>query len=124
MNRFSALIAGLTLFAACAPPDPVYTRCVEEKKAYCNRLFACVALGGLSVQVNFEDESQCNTEQTKSCMQVSEQNACPGGTSSTYSSAKHDQCIADQKTQSCAAFANRPTSCESYCCTSSTGSCT
>lgn len=123
MNRISLLLASLTLLTACAPPDPVYMRCVEEKKAYCNRLFACVALGGLTVQVNFEDENDCNTQETRSCMQVSEQNACPGGTSSSYSSAKHDECIADQKTQSCAAFASRPSSCSSYCCTSSTGTC-
>jgi hypothetical protein len=122
MKRLSLMIAAVTLLGACAP-DPVYTRCVEEKKSYCSRLFACVALGGLNVQVNFENENDCNTEETKSCMQVSEQNACPGGTSSSYSAAKHDQCIADQKTQSCSAFASRPSSCSSYCCTSSNGTC-
>lgn len=122
MVRALALFAAASLLTACGT-DPVYTRCVEEKKAYCNRLFACVALGGLSVTVNFENENDCSTQETKSCQQVSEENACPGGTTSTYSSAKHDQCIADQKTQSCSAFATRPSSCSSYCCTSSSGSC-
>lgn len=122
MSRLTTLFLTATLLAACAP-DPVYTRCVEEKRAYCKRLFACVALGGLTVQVNFENENDCSTSETRSCEQVSEANSCPGGTSSTYSSGKHDQCIEDQKTQSCTAFANRPSSCSSYCCTSSSGSC-
>jgi hypothetical protein len=116
------VVVALVLSSACAP-DPAYTRCVEEKKAYCNRLFACVALGGLSVQVNFENEAQCSTQETRKCETVTTANACPGGTSSSYSEAKHDQCIDDQRSQSCAAFASRPTSCSSYCCTSDAGSC-
>lgn len=104
--------------------DAVYTRCVQEKKMYCTRLFACVKLGTLvGVTVNYEDESQCETQETKSCSNVSESNSCPGKTNATYSSAKHDQCIADQKDQSCSAFANRPNSCSSYCCTSQASSC-
>jgi hypothetical protein len=122
MNRLLALLSLTSILAGCGQ-DPVYTRCVEEKKAYCNRLFACVALGGLTVTVNFESESQCTTQETKSCDQVSTANACPGGSSSSYSAGKQDQCIADQKTQSCTAFANRPTSCSTYCCTSDAGSC-
>ncbi len=113
----------LTLLTACPGPDPVYTRCVEEKKTYCNRLFACLKLGSVGVTVNYEDESQCETQETKSCSTVTEANACPGGSSSSYSSAKHDQCIEDQGTQSCSAFADRPNSCSTYCCTSDAGSC-
>ena len=111
MSRLTTLMLTATLLAACAPPDPVYTRCVEEKKAYCNRLFACVALGGFTAMVNFEDESDCSTKETKTCDQVSSANSCPGSTTSTYSAGKHDECIADQKTQSCTAFASRPSSC-------------
>ncbi|MFT3712608.1 MAG: hypothetical protein QM817_33585 [Archangium sp.] len=119
-NIAALSVAALILTSACGP-DPTYTRCVEERKAYCNRLFACVMLGGLSVQVNFENESQCETQETKKCEQVTTANACPGGTSSSYSAAKHDQCISDQSSQSCASFANRPTSCSSYCCTTTDG---
>jgi hypothetical protein len=115
------LIAVLALFTACGS-DPVYTRCVTEKKAYCNRLFACVKLGTLvGVTVNYEDESHCNTSETKKCDQVSSSSPCPGGTSSSYSSAKHDQCISDQNNQSCSAFASRPTTCSTYCCTTTDG---
>lgn len=122
MIRLFSFFTSMVLLAGCGQ-DPVYTRCVEEKKAYCSRLFACVALGGLSVMVNFEDENDCRTQETRSCSQVSEANSCPGGTTSSYSSGKHDQCIADQKTQSCSSFASRPSSCSSYCCTSDAGSC-
>lgn len=122
MFRMLALLVSTTLFSACGG-DPVYTRCVEEKKAYCNRLFACAALGGFTVMVNFESESDCTTKETRSCSQVSSANACPGGTSSSYSAAKQDQCITDQKAQACSAFASRPTSCSTYCCTSSDGGC-
>jgi hypothetical protein len=117
-----AMFAAVSMMSACGAQDPVYTRCVTEKKAYCERLFACVALGGVSITGNYEDESRCNTEETKSCQNVSSANAC-SGSSSTYSAAKHDQCIQDDKTRSCAAFASRPTSCESYCCTTDAGSC-
>ena len=124
MSRALSLIVSTALLASCAPQeDPVYTRCIEEKKSYCNRLFACVALGGLSITVNFENENQCRTEESKKCEQVSSANACPGGSSSSYSAGKHDQCIADQQTQSCASFATRPSSCSTYCCTSDAGSC-
>lgn len=109
--------------SACGGGDPVYTRCVEEKRTYCQRLFACVKLGGVSVMVNYENENSCTTEESKSCAQVSSANACPGGSSSSYSASKHDQCIADQRDQSCTAFANRPTSCKSYCCVTDGGSC-
>ncbi len=122
MFRLFALLLSSLLLSACGA-DPVYTRCVEEKKSYCNRLFACVALGGFTAMVNFENENDCNTKETRNCSQVSEANSCPGGTSSSYSAAKHDQCITDQKAQACTAFATRPTSCSTYCCTSSTGSC-
>ena len=110
------LIAVVLLFLACG--DPVYERCVTERKTYCKRLFACVQLGTLvGVQVNFENESQCDTSETKHCDTVSSANPCPGNTGSSYSSAKHEQCLKDQETQSCSAFANRPTSCETYCST-------
>ena len=122
MMRLFALFTSALVLAACGG-DPVYTRCVEEKKAYCSRLYACVALGGFSAMVNFENENDCNTKETRTCDQVSSANSCPGSTTSTYSSGKHDQCIADQKTQSCSAFASRPSSCSTYCCTSSSGSC-
>ena len=126
MNRtlVPLLLTSVALLSACEPPeDPAYTRCVTEREAYCERLFACVQLGGLQVTVNYENENSCETQETKKCDTVTTANACPGGTSSSYSAAKHDQCIADQKNQSCSAFANRPTSCESYCCTSDAGSC-
>ncbi len=123
MNRLLTLLLATFVLSSCAAVDPVYTRCVEEKKTYCSRLFACVALGGLTVTVNFENENDCQTQETRTCDQVSTANACPGGSSSSYSAAKHDQCIQDQKTQSCASFASRPSSCSSYCCTSDAGSC-
>ena len=112
-----------TLMTSSCAEDPAYTRCVREKKAYCTRLFACIQLGGVSVTVNYEDSSQCETEETKSCESVTTENACPGGNSQTYSSKKHDQCIDDQADRSCTAFATRPTSCESYCCTTGDSSC-
>lgn len=116
-------LTSVALLSACGPAeDPAYTRCVTERKTYCERLFACVQLGGLSVTVNYENENSCETEETKKCETVTSATACSGSTS-TYSSKKHDQCIADQKTQSCSAFANRPTSCESYCCTTGDSSC-
>lgn len=103
----------LTL-VACA--DPVTTRCIEEQKTYCNRMFACVAIDGLvGFTVNYEDESDCTTEETKRCDTVTSENPCPGGTSSSYSEGTHDECIADQGAQDCAAFADRPSSCSSYC---------
>lgn len=124
IRTFALAGVALVVFTACPGQDPVYTRCVEEKKTYCNRLFACVKLGTLvGVTVNYEDESSCTTEESKSCSNVSEANACPGQSSSSYSAAKHDQCIEDQKDQSCSAFANRPTSCSTYCCTTDGGSC-
>ncbi len=125
MSKLAALGSLALLFlTACPGPDPVYTRCVEEKKSYCTRLFACVKLGTLvGVTVNYEDESSCETEETKTCRTVSEANACPGRSTSSYSAAKHDQCIDDQAAQSCSAFAERPTSCSTYCCTSDAGSC-
>ncbi len=123
MNRLLPAVMTVAVLASCGAEDPAYTRCVTEKKAYCERLFACVALGGVSITVNYEDESRCETEETKSCDTVTTANACPGGNSSSYSAAKHDQCINDQQTRSCSAFATRPSSCETYCCTSDAGSC-
>ena len=115
-------IAVLAIVGCGSAADPVHTRCIEERKTYCKRLFACVQLGTLiGVQVNFENEGKCSTEESKKCETVTAANACPGGTSSSYSSAKHDQCISDQSQQSCTAFANRPSSCSSYCCTVSDG---
>ncbi len=105
---------------ACSPPptDPVYERCITERKTYCSRLFACIRLGTLvGVTVNYENESQCETQESRKCENVSTANACPGGSSSSYSAAKHDQCIQDQRNQSCSAFAERPTSCQTYCST-------
>lgn len=125
MNRMLAplVLMSIALLSACEPPeDPAYTRCVTERRSYCERLFACVQLGGLSVSVNYENETSCETAETKKCETVTSANACSGGTS-TYSAKKHDQCMADQKTQSCSAFADRPTSCESYCCTTGDSSC-
>jgi len=111
------LMAVLLVFAACGG-DPVYERCVTERKTYCKRLFACVQLGTLAgVTVSFENEEQCSTSETRRCDTVSSRNACPGGSTSSYSAAKHDQCIEDQETQSCSAFASRPSSCETYCST-------
>ncbi len=110
-------LATFALAASCGP-DPVYTRCVEEQQTYCDRLFACVELGDLiGVQVNYEDEDDCTTEETKQCESVSEANACPGGTRASYDAAEHDKCIDDQAAQSCSAFADRPSSCSSYCTT-------
>ena len=107
----------LLLLAACGR-DPVYERCITERQTYCKRLFACVQLGQLvGIQVNFENESQCTTSESKRCDTVSSASACPGGSSFSYDSAKHEQCIKDQDTQSCGAFASRPTSCETYCST-------
>lgn len=124
MIRSLAVVSLAALCLSACGEDPVFTRCVQEKKTYCNRLFACVKLGTLvGVQVNYEDESACETEETKSCSNVSEANACPGQTNSTYSSAQHDRCIEDQNTQSCSAFASRPSSCSTYCCTSQNSSC-
>lgn len=102
----------------CAGEDPVYRRCVTERETYCERLYVCVQLGTLvGVTVNFEDESDCRTKERTRCDQVSEENACPGESNASYDSAKHEQCIKDQDTQSCSAFASRPSSCESYCTT-------
>lgn len=114
-------LAGLLLaLAGCGPDtaDPVYQRCVTEQKTYCNRLFVCLKLGPIiGIKVNYEDESKCKTEETKKCDKVSTANSCPGGGNTKYDSAKHDQCIADQGNQSCAVFANRPSSCSTYCST-------
>jgi hypothetical protein len=123
MNR-SLLLTVLALCACSAAPDPVHTRCVTERTTYCKRLFACVQLGGLiGVTVNFENEGQCTTSESKRCDTVTESNPCPGGSASSYSSAKQEQCIKDQDTQSCSAFANRPSSCSSYCCSGTDGGC-
>jgi hypothetical protein len=117
MKQWIAALGSIAMLVGCAGNDPVHTRCIEERKTYCQRLFACVQLGGLTVTVNYENESKCTTEESKKCETVTEANACPGGSSSSYSAAKHDQCIADQRDQSCASFANRPSSCSTYCCT-------
>lgn len=102
----------------CAGEDPVYRRCVTERETYCERLYVCVKLGTLvGATVNFEDESDCRTNERTRCDQVSEENSCPGASNASYDSAKHEQCIKDQNTQSCSAFASRPSSCETYCST-------
>jgi hypothetical protein len=114
-----AIAGALALLATTTcGPDPVYQRCITERKTYCSRLFVCVQLGTLiGVTVNYENESKCETQESTKCDTVSSSHPCPGGSSSSYSSAKHDQCIQDQGNQDCSAFARRPTSCQTYCTT-------
>lgn len=118
----SALLVSCALLLPClaACEDPVHVRCIEERRTYCDRVFACIALGDLvGVTINYEDEDDCTTEESKQCDTVTSSNPCPGGTSSSYSEGTHDECIADQGAQDCSAFAERPSSCSTYCSTTS-----